>query len=76
MNWLPAIRWVHGWASAAIGGGASAVTAAVVDPQDFNFSGDGLKKLLTLFAVNAVVSSFFYLKTAPLPDWDGEDRRV
>jgi hypothetical protein len=82
MTWLPAIRWAHGLVAAFVGGGAGAVTAtfsaAMIAPDRFN-THDQLRSLVTLmvttFAVNGALSVFFYLKTAPLPEWDGVERR-
>lgn len=63
MNWKP---WLHGLFSAFIGGGASAVSAMVIDPATFNIS-DGFGNMLSLWAVNGIVSVAFYLKQSPMP---------
>jgi hypothetical protein len=61
------LRWLYGLASAAIGAAASGVTAGIVAPESFNFSGPGLAKLGALCAVNALVAAAMYLKQSPLP---------
>lgn len=58
--------WVKGLAAAAISGAASAVTAVVVDPMTFNLE-EGLHKLMTFAAVQALVGVSLYLKTSPIP---------
>lgn len=63
MNWKP---WLHGLGSAFIGGGASAVSASIIDPATFNI-GDGFGNMLSLWAVNGLVGAAFYLKQSPLP---------
>lgn len=60
------IAWVKGLLAAGISGGASAVTAMVVDPSTFN-PAEGLQKLLTFAAVQAAVGVALYLKTSPIP---------
>jgi hypothetical protein len=64
--------WVYGLLSAAIGGGAGAVSAAVaaalIKPGDFGFAGwDSIKLMATVFVVNGLLNMFFYLKQSPLP---------
>lgn len=61
------LRWLYGLASAAIGAGASGITAGIVAPESFNFSGPGLQKLISLCGVNALVAVALYLKQSPLP---------
>ena len=62
--------WAHGLFEAAIGGGASVVTAMMIDPVKFN-CGD-LKTLGKAFVVAGVVNACFYLKKSPLPG-EGEE---
>jgi hypothetical protein len=61
------LAWLHGLLAAAIGGAGTAVSLIVVKPSDFNL-GTGLHDLLKIAAVNAVISTFLYLKQSPLPD--------
>jgi hypothetical protein len=84
IDFIPAVRWLRGLVAAFIGGGASAVTssitAAVIAPDKFNATTQ-LHSLLilmgTTFCASGAMSVMFYLKQAPLPDWDGvTDRRT
>lgn len=64
--------WVRGLLSAAISGGASAVTGGLVvtgmDPTTYNFQAGKFYILVgTLFAANAVVSMAKFLQTQPIP---------
>jgi hypothetical protein len=64
--------WIYGLLSAVIGGGASSVTAAIaasiIKPQDFALAGAAsIKLMLSVFAINALISLFLYLKQSPLP---------
>ena len=65
-------EWLYGLFAAVIGGGANAVVGGVtlnlVDPSHFNAgNADLYKAVSTLFAANATMSFFLYLKQAPLP---------
>lgn len=69
-------RWLYGLGSAAIGGGASAVTSGLTSmgfaPDKFNLSTlQGMGHLMLLMLANFVVSGFlatmFYLRQSPLP---------
>lgn len=69
-------RWLYGLGSAAIGGGASAVTSGLtsmgIAPDKFNLQNlTGVGHLLELMAANfvisAVLSALFYLRQSPLP---------
>lgn len=71
LNWSV---WLYGLISGFIGGGASAVTSAIVmpniDPQDFNFSTGMHKMLITMvsfFVVHGVLVAMAYLAKSPLP---------
>ena len=59
--------WLHSLVAAAISAAASGVTAGVVAPESFNFSGAGLQKLGALCGVNALLSVAAFLKQSPLP---------
>lgn len=65
--------WLYGLGSAAISGGASAVTSGLaamgLAPETFNLEQPGLvlKLAAISFAVNAILSVFLYLKQSPLP---------
>jgi hypothetical protein len=61
------LKWLYGLASAAIGAAANGVTATIVAPESFNFTGPGLAKLGTLCGVSALVAAAMYLKQSPLP---------
>lgn len=69
-------RWLYGLGSAAIGGGASAVTSGLTSmgfaPDKFNMANaSGIWHLLGLMVANFIVSGFlsvmFYLRQSPLP---------
>lgn len=58
---------MKGVTAAAIGGMASAVTAAVAAPQMFTASRSNVYALLRLSVVAAVFNAAAYLKKSPLP---------
>jgi len=58
--------WLRGLVAAAIGGGANAVTAMIVDPATFNIA-TGMTEVGQMAAVSAAVSAALYLKQSPLP---------
>lgn len=69
-------RWLYGLGSAAIGGGASAVTSGLTSmgfaPDKFNMANAaGIWHLLALmfanFVVSGILSVMFYLRQSPLP---------
>lgn len=69
-------HWLHGLLAALIGGGASAVSAAIgpmlIAPQQFHLADEQglhniLKTMLTGFVVSGLLSAFAYLKQSPLP---------
>ena len=74
MNWK---LWLYGLSAALIGAAASAASNIVVLPTQFD--GVTVKKLFVVAGLNALVSGFIgglaYLKTHPLPDWNGTNRR-
>jgi hypothetical protein len=59
--------WAKGIAAAVIGGGASAVAAAVTAPGMMNGTRGSWMVLLRMSAVAAVVNAAAYLKKSPLP---------
>lgn len=75
-------RWAYGLGVAFVGGCAVSIEAGlaliVVDPHDFNL-GPGLQHMLAVVATVGLLAglkcAFFYLRQAPLPGWDGMDRR-
>ena len=65
--------WIRGLLSAAISGGASAITGGMavsgMDPDHYSFQAGKFWILTgTLFAVSAVVSIAKFLQAHPLPD--------
>lgn len=65
-------NWLYGLVAAVVGGGANAVVAGVAiniaDPSHFNASTGPFYKIVgTVFAANATMSFFLYLKQTPLP---------
>jgi len=66
MNWK---TWLHGLASAVIGGVATSLTLVIVDPLVFNFD-DGGVRLLKVTVASGIVNAAFYLKQSPLPSVD------
>lgn len=63
MKWGP---WIKGILSAGIGGGATAVSTMIVAPDQFNIQ-TGLKNVVAVAAVSALVSVANYLKQSPIP---------
>lgn len=64
MNWK---LWLKGLASAAIGGGATAISTMIVAPDQFNLQ-EGIGKVAAVAAVSALVAVANYLKQSPLPN--------
>lgn len=62
MNWK---LWLQGLGAALISGAATGITAALVAPDQFNFSKAGLGKLATMCGVNALISGAAYIKQSP-----------
>lgn len=60
-------QWIHGIAAAAIGAGATAISAIVIDPAKFNLTLAGMKSLGELAAASAIIAVAAYLKQFPLP---------
>jgi hypothetical protein len=57
--------WLHGLFAAAIGGGANALTALVVDPEHFT------RHAWEYAGVGALLNAAFYLSKSPL--WKQDD---
>ena len=74
MNWK---LWLYGLFAAVIGGTAAAASNFFILPMVVN--GITMHSLLIATGWNAVAAAlialFAYLKTHPLPDWSGVDRR-
>ena len=66
-RWAHLRTWLHGLGAAAIGGAASAITAAVGDPQTFNLSHSGLSSLARTAFVAGALTGAAYLAKSPLP---------
>jgi type IV secretory pathway VirB2 component (pilin) len=60
-------NWLKGLIAAVVGGTATTITVAIVDPLTFNLQA-GLRNLLTVMAVSAIFNGAFYLKEHPVPD--------
>lgn len=58
--------WLHGLIAAFIGGGANAIAAAAIAPDEFNLN-TGLRKLGILFLVSGILNAAGYLKQSPVP---------
>lgn len=57
-------NWIYGLCAAVIGGGATAVVAAIsISPSDPNY----INTIIRIFASSAIVSAFMYLKQNPVP---------
>lgn len=69
--------WLYGLIYGAIGAAAGAASNFVVLPTQIDHL--TMKKMFVIAGWNALVagslSALFYLKTHPLPSWDGTDRR-
>jgi hypothetical protein len=60
--------WLYSLAAAAISAFATSVTAAIVDPSNFNFTLAGFERLAAVGGLSAVVAVLALLKQSPLPD--------
>lgn len=58
--------WLHGLGSAFIGGGATAISAMIIEPATFNLT-TGLKSMAALALISGIVNASFYLRASPLP---------
>ena len=59
--------WLKGLIGAGISGGTAAISTSLVAPETFNFE-NGLKKLITVACVSAIVSIAKYLSAKPIPE--------
>jgi len=65
--------WIYGLTAAIVTGGASSVASGfsliVVAPDQFSVAHPGLliKSMLTVFAVNGILSGFSFLRNKPIP---------
>jgi hypothetical protein len=64
MNWK---QWLHTLVAYAIGGAATALSAAAVMPATFNFTHDGLVNLGKIAFAGAWYPVLTFLKQSPLP---------
>jgi nucleoside recognition membrane protein YjiH len=60
------LLWIYWLIAAVIGGAASSITVAIVDPETFNLE-TGLKKLAIVACVSGLLAAANYLKQSPLP---------
>lgn len=58
--------WLHGLFSAFITGGAGALGAAIIKPEDFNLSA-GFSNLWKMALWSGIIGAATYLKQSPLP---------
>jgi hypothetical protein len=74
VNWR---LWIYGLLSGVIGAGASAASNVLVLPAVVN--GITVRQLFIATSLNMAVAAgvglFAYLKTHPLPEWSGVNRR-
>lgn len=59
--------WLHGLSAAIIGAAATAGSAALAAPQDFNLTRHGLIEFGKLLGIPALFAAFAYLRQSPLP---------
>lgn len=59
--------WIHSLVAAAIGGGSTALSAALVAPDIFNMSSHGLMNIVKIAIIAAAVPVLALLKQSPLP---------
>jgi hypothetical protein len=59
--------WIKGLIAAVITGVANAFLAAVVSPETFNTSPEGLKKLGLMLLLSGGIGAATYLKQSPIP---------
>lgn len=64
--------WLHGLGSAVVGGVASGITVAIVDPNHFNLSHAGLIAIAKVSALMGLWSAGLYLKQSPIPPLEDE----
>ncbi len=61
------MTWLKGLAAAVITGVSNAFLAAVVSPETFNTSTEGLKKLGIMLLLSGAIGAATYLKQSPIP---------
>ena len=66
--------WLYGMLGSAIKAAAGCTGVILVDPKDFNLQ-SGLAKLGAVAFWLAFVAIVDYLRTKPLPAWDGQTER-
>ena len=66
--------WLYGMLGAAIRAAAGCTGVIIVDPKDFNLE-SGLSKLGAVALWLGIVAAIDYLRTKPLPAWDGQTER-
>lgn len=59
--------WIKGLASAAVGAAAGSIVAVIADPTTFNATPEGIKKVITVAVISAIVAVAGYLKQSPIP---------
>lgn len=64
MNWK---LWLKGLISAAISSASSVVAVMIADPTSFNLE-TGLRRVLTVATITAIVGIANYLKQSPVPN--------
>lgn len=66
-------KWLYGLASTVINGIASGIVLVVVSPETFNFA-EGWRQLVTACFALGLLGMANYLKSSPLPSWEGTQR--
>lgn len=61
------MTWLKGLVAAIITGVSNAFLAAVVSPETFNTSTEGLKKLGIMLLLSGAIGAATYLKQSPIP---------
>ena len=61
------MTWLKGLLAAVITGVSNAFLAAVVSPETFNTSAEGLKKLGIMLLLSGAIGAATYLKQSPIP---------
>ena len=64
MSWQ---NWLRGLVAAVVTGAANGFLAAVVSPETFNMSPEGLKKLGIFVTLSGALGMATYLKQSPVP---------
>lgn len=63
--------WIHSIVAAAIAAFATSVTAAIADPDKFNFSAAGIEHILAVGGLSALLAVLALLRQSPLPPTSG-----